>query len=133
MRPCSTGSMTRRLRGWHWRPGPKSRRRSRSADLPTVTASPYLVRFGGSKYGVTAVMQIIRQRAAAAEKKYITQIHSRWRHWQMPRFTQQMAHWFQSLVFVSGIPSYNNNKDYYAHVTHYCTVSNISCMFFICI
>ena len=25
------------------------------------------------------------------------------------------------------------NKDYYAHVTHTCTVSNISCMFFICI
>ena len=87
------------------RPGPKSRQRSRSADLPTVMVSPYLVRFGGSKYGVTAVLQIIRQRAAAAEKIYITQIHSRWRHWRIPRFTQQMAHWFQSRIFVSGIPS----------------------------
>ena len=42
------------------------------SDLPTVTVSPYLLGFGGSKYSVTAVLEIIRQRAAAAEKKYYT-------------------------------------------------------------
>ena len=60
-------------------------------DLPTVMDSPYLLRFGGSKYGVTALLQIIRQRAVAV-KKIITQLHRRWCHWRMPRFTQQMAH-----------------------------------------
>ena len=49
-----------------------------------------LLRFGGSKYGVTALLQIIRQRAVAVIKKF-TQVHSRWRHWWMPRFTQQMT------------------------------------------
>ena len=37
-------------------------------DLPTVMDSPYLLRFGCSKYGVTALLQIIRQRAVAVNK-----------------------------------------------------------------
>ena len=37
------------------------------ADLPTVTDSPYLLRFGGSKYG----LQILRQRAVAVNKKLL--------------------------------------------------------------
>ena len=42
------------------------------SDLPTVTDSPYLLRFGGSKYGVTALLQIIRQTALAVKQNYYT-------------------------------------------------------------
>ena len=40
------------------------------ADLPTVTDSPYLLHFGSSKYSVTAVLQIIRQRAVSVKTNY---------------------------------------------------------------
>ena len=36
------------------------------SDLPTL--SPYLLRFGGSQYAVTALLQIIRQRVVAVKK-----------------------------------------------------------------
>ena len=46
--------------------------RSHNADLPTVTVSPYVFRFGGSKYGVPAGLQIIRQRAVSVKTNYYT-------------------------------------------------------------
>ena len=52
--------------------------KSSSADMSTVTDSPYLLRFGGTKYGVTAMLQIIRQRAVSVKTNYYT-------------ITQQMA------------------------------------------
>ena len=43
-----------------------------TADLPTVPLSPYLFRFSGSKYGVPAGLQIIRQRAVSVKTNYYT-------------------------------------------------------------